>query len=251
MLKKHSSHSVRSLKLCRECFLIEENMKLLRYFTKSEWFIWLFSFAAILSVYLLLGGEWLSCGASFLGVTSILLNAKGNPLGQLLMVIFSLAYGVISFGFGYYGEVLTYLGMTAPMAVLALVAWLRHPYKGNRSEVAVNRVKKGKMVFAFLLSAAVAVLFYFPLKSFHTANLIPSTLSVFTSFLAVYLTFRRSEWCSLAYAANDVVLIVLWSLASAKDLSYLSVTVCFCMFFISDCYGFISWRKMRRRQGSA
>lgn len=251
MLKKHSSHSVRSLKLCCECFLIEENMKLLRYFTKSEWFIWLFSFAAILSVYLLLGGEWLSCGASFLGVTSILLNAKGNPLGQLLMVIFSLAYGVISFGFGYYGEVLTYLGMTAPMAVLALVAWLRHPYKGNRSEVAVNRVKKGEMVFAFLLSAAVAVLFYFPLKSFHTANLIPSTLSVFTSFLAVYLTFRRSEWFSLAYAANDVVLIVLWSLASAKDLSYLSVTVCFCMFFISDCYGFISWRKMRRRQGSA
>lgn len=226
-------------------------MKLLRYFTKSEWFIWLFSFAAILSVYLLFGGEWLSCGASFLGVTSILLNAKGNPLGQLLMVIFSLAYGVISFGFGYYGEVLTYLGMTAPMAVLALVAWLRHPYKGNRSEVAVNRVKKGEMVFAVLLSAAVAVLFYFPLKSFHTANLIPSTLSVFTSFLAVYLTFRRSEWFSLAYAANDVVLIVLWSLASAKDLSYLSVTVCFCMFFISDCYGFISWRKMRRRQGSA
>ena len=142
-------------------------------------------------------------------------------------------------------------GMTAPMAVLALIAWLRHPYKGNRSEVAVNRIKKGEMVFAFLLSAAVAVLFYFPLKNFNTVHLIPSTLSVFTSFLAVWLTFRRSEWFSLAYAANDVVLIVLWSLASAQELSYLSVTVCFCMFFISDCYGFFSWRRMRRRQGSA
>ena len=96
-----------------------------------------------------------------------------------------------------------------------------------------------------------AVLFYFPLKNFNTVHLIPSTLSVFTSFLAVWLTFRRSEWFSLAYAANDVVLIVLWSLASAKDLSYLSVTVCFCMFFISDCYGFFSWRRMRQRQGSS
>lgn len=226
-------------------------MKLLRYFTVLEWSIWLFSFAAILSVYLLFGGEWLVCGASLLGVTSILLNAKGNPLGQLLMVIFSVAYGMISFGFGYYGEVLTYLGMTAPMAVLALVAWLRHPFKGRRAEVAVNRIKKGETVFAFLLSAVVATVFYFPLKNFNTANLLPSTLSVFTSFLAVYLTFRRSEWFSLAYAANDIVLIVLWSLASAQDLSYLSVTVCFCMFFISDCYGFFSWRSMRRRQGSA
>ena len=223
-------------------------MKLLRYFTKSEWAIWLFSFAAILSVYLLFGGEWLVCGASFLGVTSILLNAKGNPLGQLLMVIFSIAYGVISFGFGYYGEVLTYLGMTAPMAVLALIAWLRHPYKGNRSEVAVNRIKKGEMVFAFLLSAAVAVLFYFPLKNFNTVHLIPSTLSVFTSFLAVWLTFRRSEWFSLAYAANDVVLIGLWALAAVQQQEFVSVVVCFAAFLAGDLYGLVCWRRMAQRQ---
>lgn len=34
------------------------------------------------------------------------------------MIIFSLLYGVISFSFSYYGEMITYLGMTMPMAVV-------------------------------------------------------------------------------------------------------------------------------------
>lgn len=41
------------------------------------------------------------------------------------MVVFSILYGVISFTFAYYGEMITYLGMTAPMAVVALVSWLK------------------------------------------------------------------------------------------------------------------------------
>lgn len=88
----------------------------------------------------------------------------------------------------------------------------------------------------------------FNLKAFHTANLIPSTLSVTTSFVAVYLTFRRSAHYALAYAANDVVLIVLWVLASLNDISYLSVVVCFAVFLINDIYGFMNWSKMQERQ---
>lgn len=69
-----------------------------------------------------------------------------------------------------------------------------------------------------------------------------------TSFLAVYLTFRRSPYFALAYAANDMVLIVLWVLASIFDIRYISVVVCFIAFLINDIYGFISWRKMKIRQ---
>lgn len=49
----------------------------------------------------------------------LIFNAKGNPAGQLLTVIFSLLYGSISFTFAYYGEMITYLGMTMPMASFA------------------------------------------------------------------------------------------------------------------------------------
>ena len=52
----------------------------------------------------------------------------------------------------------------------------------------------------------------------------------------------------LAYAANDIVLIILWILASLYDIRYVSVVVCFIAFFANDIYGFVSWRKMKTRQ---
>ena len=186
--------------------------------------------------------------ASVIGVTSLIFNAKGNPIGQALMVVFSLLYGLISYRFSYYGEMVTYLGMTAPMALFALISWLRNPYKGNKAEVAANRLCVTEWIFAVILSILMTVLFYFILDYFGTANMIPSTLSVTTSFIAVYLTFRRSPYFALAYAANDIVLIVLWILASFQDISYVSVVICFLLFWVNDFYGFINWRRMEKRQ---
>ena len=221
----------------------------IRYFSKAEAVLWSSSvFLIVLSFCLFDQESYLTLAASIIGVTSLILNAKGNPFGQFLMIIFSILYGFLSFTFAYYGEMITYLGMTAPMAVLALISWLRHPYNGNRAEVQVNRLKRKERIWMIILTIAVTIGFYFVLKGFHTAHLIPSTLSVATSFLAVYLTFRRSACYALAYAANDIVLIFLWTLAAASDISYLSVIVCFMMFFANDVYGFISWRKMRQRQ---
>jgi len=166
-----------------------------------------------------------------------------------VMVVFSLLYGMISYTFSYYGEMITYLGMTMPMAIFALLSWLKHPYNGNRAEVKVNSIGKKENVYMWLGTLAITLVFYYILQYFHTANIIPSTISVTTSFLAVYLTFRRSPYFALAYAANDIVLILLWTLASVSDIRYLSVVVCFIAFWVNDIYGFISWRRMKIRQG--
>ena len=195
--------------------------------------------------------NFLTLAASVIGVTSIIINAKGHPLGQLLMLFFAAVYGYISFSFHYYGEMITYLGMTAPMALFALISWLRNPFKEGNAEVRVNHLSRLEIAFMSLLTVIVTFIFYFILRYFNTVNLIPSTVSVTTSFAAVYLTFRRSAFFSLLYAANDVVLIVLWALASMTDSSYISVLICFVMFFVSDIYGFVSWLKMKKRQEAA
>ena len=101
----------------------------------------------------------------------------------------------------------------------------------------------------FLAAFLITTAFYYILSYFHTANIVPSTISVTTSFLAVYLTFRRSPYFNLAYAANDVVLIVLWRLASLCDKRYIAVIICFAMFLANDIYGFISWQRMKVKQG--
>ncbi|MBQ2755492.1 MAG: nicotinamide mononucleotide transporter [Oscillospiraceae bacterium] len=227
-------------------------MKKLRgYFTKQEKWLWLSSAALILVSFVLFDrANYLTLTASLIGVTSLIFNAKGNPFGQLLMVIFSLFYGVISYNFAYYCEMITYLGMTMPMAVFALISWLRNPYNGNRAEVKVNRIGRGEQIFMWIITAVVTVVFYFILKHFGTANILPSSLSVTTSFVAVYLTFRRSPFFALAYAANDVVLIVLWVLAAMTDTSYISVIACFVVFLVNDLYGFFCWLKMQKRQNT-
>ena len=219
------------------------------YFSKSEILLWVSSVLMILVSFCLFDREsYMTLCASLIGVTSLIFNAKGNPFGQLLMVIFSLLYGVISYSFAYYGEMITYLGMTMPMAIFALIAWLRNPYNGNRAEVKVNRISRKETIGMWIGTVLITILFYFILEYFNTANIVPSTLSVTTSFLAVYLTFRRNPYFALAYAANDVVLIVLWILASIDDIRYISVVVCFVAFLVNDIYGFLNWRKMERRQ---
>ncbi len=225
--------------------------KILSYFTRTEITIWLVSVFMITSSFLLFGGNgFLTLIASLLGVTSIIINAKGNPLGQLLMIVFSLIYGYISYSFSYFGEMATYLGMTCPMAVFSLASWLKNPFNGKKSEVRVNTVSFSELIFASFLTLAVTIVFFFILRRLNTANLIPSTFSVTTSFFAVYLTFRRSAWFSAAYALNDIVLIILWTLAAKSDISCISVVICFAMFLVNDIYAFFNWRKMKKRQSS-
>lgn len=223
--------------------------KRINYFSTFEITLWTISVLLIVVSFCIFDREnYLTLVASVIGVTSLIFNAKGNPFGQFLMVLFSLLYGIISFTFSYYGEMITYLGMTMPMAVFALISWLKNPYQDNKAEVKVNNISKKETTLMWLATVIVTIMFFFILDHFHTANLIPSTISVTTTFLAVYLTFRRNPYFSLAYAANDVVLIVLWYLASMENSRYISVVVCFIAFLFNDIYGFISWQKMKIRQ---
>ena len=219
------------------------------YFSIQEIILWFFSILLIVISFCLFDRtNYLTLCASLIGVTSLIFNAKGNPFGQFLMIIFSLLYGIISYTFAYYGEMITYLGMTMPMAVFALIAWLRNPYNGNKAEVKVNSISRREHIYMWIATIGITILFYYILEYFGTANIVPSTISVTTTFVAVYLTFRRSPYFALAYAANDIVLILLWILASMQDMRYISVVVCFAAFLVNDIYGFLSWQKMKVRQ---
>ena len=228
---------------------MKKKIKFFKGFSVTDIAIWGASVILIIASQLIFGGEsTFALVASLVGSTSIIFNARGNPFGQVLIICFSIMYGIISYTCAYYGEMITYLGMTAPMAVFALISWIRNPSRDDNFKVKINRLSVCETVFAFILTTVVTVVFYFILKYFDTANLIVSTVSVATSFIAAYLTFRRSAFFALAYAANDIVLIILWSMAVSEDISYLSVTVCFVTFLLNDIYGFITWLKMRRVQ---
>ena len=215
----------------------------------NEWWLWSISML-IVTVSNLVGGSFdvLTLAATWVGITSLIFAAKGNVWAQFLMIAFSILYGIISFRFRYWGEMITYLGMTLPMAVWSAVTWLRNPSAGSKSEVAIRRLEKKHFLFLLVLSVVVTGAFYFILRWLETPNIVFSTLSVTTSFLAASLTMLRSSYYALGYAANDLVLIVLWGLAAAKDPVYIPVIINFMIFFMNDMYGFISWKKRERTQ---
>ena len=226
-------------------------MKLLepfRLLTRFEWILWISSLMVVILSFILSGsGDVLNLIASLLGATALIFVSKGHVLGQVLTVVFAVFYGIISYHFTYYGEMITYLGMTGPMAVMAIISWLRHPYKDS-SEVEVSTVSKAQLIIMTISALLVTAAFYFILKAFNNANLIWSTVSVTTSFIASYLTFLRRPFYGLGYAANDVILIILWVSASMQDTSYIPMVACFVIFFVNDIYGFYNWQRIKRRQ---
>ena len=204
--------------------------------SKFELALWITSLITVACSYIF-SSEYdaLTLIASLIGVTALIFVAKGMVLGQVLTVVFAVFYGIISFYFKYYGEMITYLCMTAPIAVASVISWIRHPYK-NSAEVIVNRLTRRQTSLMWVLAVLITVLFYFILDALGNTNLIFSTLSVTTSFTASYLTLYRSPYYALAYAANDIVLIVLWVLATVVTPSYLPMVICFVMFFINYMY---------------
>ena len=224
--------------------------KIHSYFSLFEWILLFGSIIVItVSFFVFHNTEYFYLFSSILGVISLAFLAKGSPIGMVLTIIFSLMYANISYTNQYYGEMITYVGMTGVIATITLVSWIRHPSKRSKNEVEIHDDLKWKeYVFLFFLSSAVTVGFYFVLKYLNTKNLIVSTISIFTSFTASYLALRRCRFYALVYVVNDIVLIVLWSMATVDNMSYLAITICFITFLIYDFYSFINWTRLQKKQ---
>ncbi|MDE6156013.1 MAG: nicotinamide mononucleotide transporter, partial [Eubacterium sp.] len=132
-------------------------MKFLKSFkrlTKFEFVLWFLSVSAI-AISFLFGThkDIITIIASLIGVTALIFVAKGDVFGQILTVVFSVFYAIISFRFSYYGEMITYLGMTAPIAVMSVITWLKNPYEKGENEVKIaNMTKKKIIILIYILT---------------------------------------------------------------------------------------------------
>lgn len=217
--------------------------------SKKEWAIWIGSLFVVTVSNVILGDlDLLTLLATLVGVTSLIFAAKGNVWAQILMIVFSILYGIISWRFRYWGEMITYLGMTMPMALWSTITWIKNPSKENKNEVAIQKLNWKHIAALSFFCCVVTGGFYFVLRVLNTPNIIFSTISITTSFLAASLTMLRSSYYALGYASNDIVLIILWILASRENPIYVPVVVNFVIFFFNDMYGFVSWKRRETEQ---
>ena len=65
--------------------------KLLNYFSKFEICLWTISVLTITVTFIIFNKtNYLSLVSSLIGVTALIFNAKGNPIGPFIMIIFSI-----------------------------------------------------------------------------------------------------------------------------------------------------------------
>ena len=191
--------------------------------TIKEWILWLGSLMIVIISNLVSGDvDMLTLVAACVGITSLIFAAKGNVWAQILMI--------------------TYLGMTMPMAIWSTITWIKNPAE-NGKEVAIQKLNRKHIAGLLFFGTITTAVFYDILYVLKTPNIVFSTISVTTSFLAASLTMLRSSYYALGYASNDIVLIVLWVLASMENPAYIPVVVNFVIFFFNDMYGFVSWKK--------
>lgn len=225
-------------------------IKSIQNLTKTERALWLSSLIVIfVSSIAFPNPDWLSVVTSIIGATALIFVGKGDPIGQLITIIFAVFYGIVSWKFRYYGEMITYLGMTAPSALWAFITWLRNPFSQRQVKVAGMNVVKWIAVAVSAIAATVVM--GMVLAYFNTPNLTVSIISVTTSFVASMLTIMRSPYYALFYALNDIVLIILWVLATIVSIGYLPMVICFIIFLVNDIYGFVNWRMMKKNQSGS
>ena len=218
--------------------------------TKKEWVIYIVSLIIVVSSnFFTYEINYFNMLSTIIGATALIFMAKGNVWGQILSVAFCIMYAYTSYLFRYYGEMITYLVLSLPIAFMSIFTWMKNPYRKGENVVKIHVLTLKEVLIMILLATSVTIGFYFVLKALDTPNLIVSTISVATSFFAAYLLLRRNSYYALAYAVNDLIFITLWVLACFEDIGYLTVVACFIMFLVNDLYAFISWKIREKEQG--
>ena len=159
------------------------------------------------------------------------------------MIIFCILYGIISFRFHYWGEMITYLGMTLPMAAWSAITWLRNPSEENENEVAIRTLNKKHIIGLTISTVIVTGIFYYILAWLDTPK-----------YYVQYPVYRDKFYCCISYYAAFFVLrcgiCYEWYRADCTlgtcfsgDPAYIPVVVNFAIFLLNDMYGFVSWKK--------
>lgn len=217
---------------------------------KKEWALYLSSLViVVVSNFFAKEINVLNLIATALGVTALIFIAKGDVFGQFLCLIFASLYSITALQHRYYSEIITYLGMTAPISLFTIFTWIKNPVEKGKSVVKIRKFTLKEFLLTLILTGIVTVVFHFVLRELNTPNIAVSTLSIATSFLASFMMLRRISYYALGFILNDIVLIVLWAIASVSDLTCLSMVACFFTFLFNDLHGFIRWKIREKEQG--
>ena len=179
---------------------------------------------------------------SVVGISCVLMQAKGLVLSQFFGLIYVVLYSLISYKTKYFGEAIVSIFIIMPLFIYGIISWK------NNVDQKISRVKPKyitKTEWIVLISFLILfyILFYYILKAFNTSQLTISTLSIIANILSTYLITRRSKFAFIVYMAEDLFQLSLWSVAVLSDITLIVILINPIVYFINDVYAWKSWKK--------
>lgn len=223
--------------------------KLFKNWTGYEIFLIVIGIVLPVVFSIIFGSSVIECIVSCFSIIVAVLFTKGFYWGYILAIVNLCFYSIVEFGAGFYGELFINWGLYFPMYIFGLVEWLKHQDK-EKSTIIIRKEMSKKEYGILIASQLICwIPYYFILLSLNTTNPIVSALSIAASFVASYLSARRSLYCFVGYILNDIVCIILWTVQTITvDIACITVLLSPIMLLLNDIYGVISWYRLREKQ---
>ena len=222
---------------------------LFKNWTGYEIFLIIIGIVLPVSFSIIFGSSVIECITAVLSIVVAVLFTKGFYWGYILAIINLCFYSIVEYGAGFYGELFINWGLYFPMYVFGLFEWLKHQDKEKSTIIIRKKMSKKEYIILIASQVVCCVPYYFILASLNATNPIVGALSIAASFVAAYLSARRSLYCFVGYIVNDLVCIVLWTVQTITvDISCITVLLSPALLLLNDIYGVFSWYKLRKQQ---
>jgi nicotinamide mononucleotide transporter len=211
--------------------------------------VWLVVFSSIaFGAYFVTGGSLISLFASWTGMITVVLVAKGRISNYYFGVINVLLYGFIAFQSQFYGEVMLNWGYYLPLQFIGYYIWTKNQNQDGVDEVNVARLSNRRRVMWVFLSGA-SILGYGLFLKYLNGNLpFFDSASTTLSVIAQYLMIRRVKEQWAVWIVINIISIYMWADVYLTTGNSIAILVMWMAYLVNSVYGWYNWTQLAKQQ---
>lgn len=192
--------------------------------------------------------SWLAIINAIFAVLNAIYMAKGKLITFLFMFIETTSYIILSYELHYYSEVALNLFIHLPMMFVSLYTWFHNQNKETQT-IKINTMSKKETIISITSQILLAPIYYVILKSLGNDMLLVSVINLVLTLLALYYNIRMSEYMYICFISSSVFKATLWLAPLLRgEFQNTTVLVSTILYLISDIYGLMSWKKLKKQQ---
>lgn len=181
-----------------------------------------------------------------IGVTYVILIAKGLNISNLVGIVYVGIYGITAFNAGFYGDFIMNL-IIIPLYIASYIIWKKNETDGSVEARSLSRKNSIIMVIGIIIAIFLFNILLVALGGNYT--LADSANSILT-IMAMVLTIGRYSQQWWMWLTNNIISTTMWVMAlmSGAETS-LSVVVLKVIILINSVWGLYIWTKRSKNNG--